>query len=366
MSSAEARVVPEAHVPLAPLSTLGVGGAARWLLRVADAREIAAAHRWSQDRGAPMFVLGGGSNLVVSDAGFDGLVVQMQIDGVQMASDDGDTLVTAAAGEPWDLLVRTTVERGLAGLECLSGIPGSVGGTPIQNVGAYGQEVADTIERVVVYDRGSGELRAMSAGDCRFSYRMSRFKGQDADRFIVCDVTFRLRSRPPSPTYPDVLAELERTVSGPATVRDVRDAVLAVRRRKGMVIDRADPDTRSVGSFFMNPIVSRADREGVASAAGCAVPGFDMPDGQVKLPAAWLIERAGFQRGEVDGAAGISSKHTLALVNRGGATARDVLRLAARIKRKVAERFGIVLRPEPVFVGFDGDPNVDYLTLINF
>jgi UDP-N-acetylmuramate dehydrogenase len=235
-----------------------VGGPARWFREARSETDAIDALRWAAERDAPVLVLGGGSNLVISDAGFDGLVLQMQLNGVQIAADGHDTLITAAAGEPWDPLVRMTVERGLAGLECLSGIPGSVGGTPIQNVGAYGQEVADTIDRVTVYDRGSGEVRAMSAGECRFSYRMSRFKAEDADRFIVCDVTFRLRTRPPSPSYPDLLAELERAGDGQVTVSGVRNAVLAVRRRKGMVIDAADPDTRSVGSFFMNPPRRRA------------------------------------------------------------------------------------------------------------
>jgi UDP-N-acetylmuramate dehydrogenase len=343
-------VRPEENVPLAPLSTLGVGGAARWFCRVTDAGDLAEAERWSHARQMPVFVLGGGSNIVVSDEGFDGLVVQMALSGVAMTPEGDGTLVTAAAGEPWDPLVQRTVECGLAGLECLSGIPGSVGGTPIQNVGAYGQEVADTISRVEAYDRVCGEVVHLRPNECGFSYRMSRFKGEADGRFVVSQVSFRLRPGAPAPKYPDLLHELARMGVETPSLADVRAAVLAV-----------DPDTRSVGSFFMNPIVSRPDREHVSAAAGIMVPGFETPDGRVKLPAAWLIERAGFQRGQADGPAGISSKHTLALVNRGGATARDVLRLAARIKRQVAERFGVALRPEPVFVGFDGDPDVEYL-----
>jgi UDP-N-acetylmuramate dehydrogenase len=215
---------------------------------------------------------------------------------------------------------------------------------------------------VTVYDRQTGDVCTMAAAECGFTYRGSRFKATDAGRFIICDVTFRLRDTAPAPTYPDLLAYLERAGIRSPSVRDVRDATMAVRRRKGMVIDETDPDTRSVGSFFMNPILSTGDRERVAEAAGAAPPAFELPDGRVKLPAAWLIERAGFRRGDGDGPAAISTKHTLALVNRGGATARDVLRLAARIKRQVGERFGVWLRPEPVFVGFDAEPDADFLT----
>lgn len=361
MRTAESQLVPEEQVPLAAFSTLGVGGPARWFFRATDARHVGAAVDWSRARGVPLFVLGGGSNVVVADTGFPGLVLHVALAGVAVSGEGGEAIVTAAAGEPWDPLVRTTVERGLAGLECLSGIPGSVGATPIQNVGAYGQEVADTIERLTVYDRDAGEMRGMSAADCSFSYRSSRFKGRDAGRFVICEVAFRLRRAVRPPTYPDVRSHLERQGIASPSVRDLRDAVLAVRRRKGMVIDDEDPDTRSVGSFFMNPVVTHADRERIASAAGAAPPVFDLPDGGLKVPAAWLIERAGFHRGDAEGAAGISRKHTLALINRGGATARDVLRFAARIKRGVGERFGVSLRPEPVFVGFDADPDADFL-----
>jgi UDP-N-acetylmuramate dehydrogenase len=253
------------------------------------------------------------------------------------------------------------VGRGLAGVECLSGIPGTVGGTPIQNVGAYGQEVAGTIEGVDVFDLAAGQFRTLGSPDCRFEYRMSRFKRDEPARFVICGVTFQLREGAPTATYPDIVRYLEGERLASPTVADVRRAVLEVRRRKGMVVDAADLDTRSVGSFFMNPVVTESDRQRVAAAAGSEPPGFVMPDQRVKIPAAWLIERAGFRRGETDGAVGISGKHTLALINRGGATARDVLRLATRIKRTVVERFGVWLRPEPVFVGFSDDAEVAYL-----
>jgi UDP-N-acetylmuramate dehydrogenase len=352
---------PQPQVALAPFSTLGVGGAAEWFLRAGVAGDVSLAHQWADERGLPMVVLGGGSNVVIADEGLPGLVVQMGIHGIDLATSNGDTWLAAGAGEPWDPIVARVVEAGLAGVECLSGIPGTVGGTPIQNVGAYGQDVSGVIDRVDVYDRVDRAMRTLTSAECRFAYRMSRFKRDDADRFVVCGVTFRLRPGPPTASYPDIVRYLESASITSPVVADVRRAVLDVRRRKGMVVDAEDADTRSVGSFFMNPVVGVDDQERVASIAGEMPPGFSSGHRQVKLPAAWLIERAGFQRGQRDGAVAISSKHTLALVNRGGASARDVLRLATRIKRTVVDRFGVWLRPEPVFLGFSGDPDVEYL-----
>ena len=360
MPSADPQVVPREQVPLAPLSTLGVGGRARWFLRAESPQDVASAHAWARDRGTSLFVLGGGSNVVIADEGIDGMVLQVALSGMAFARNGGDTLVTAGGGERWDDVVAAAVDRGLAGIECLSGIPGTVGGTPIQNVGAYGQEISDTIDHVLVYDTTAGEATTLSARACGFTYRMSRFKREDAGRFVVCRVTFRLREGAPTTTYPDIVSHLERAGVSSPSVAAVRGAVLDVRRRKGMVISD-DPDSRSVGSFFMNPIITAPEYEHVAALAGARPPAFPTAGARVKVSAAWLIERAGFQRGEVDGAAGISGKHTLALINRGGATARDVLRLAARIKRQVGERFGVSLSPEPVFVGFDRDPDVEYL-----
>ena len=349
-------------VPLAPLTTIGIGGPARWLLTAITAEDVDRAHRWSASAGTPVLVLGGGSNLVVSDHGFAGLVIHMDVRGRAWTTDGEDTLVTVGAGEPWDETVAACVARGLAGLECLSGIPGTVGGTPIQNVGAYGQEVAGCIDHVTAYDVAAAAFRKLSAVDCAFSYRMSRFKRSEAGRFVICDVTFRLRPGPPTVTYPDIVGYLaEAGVSSP-NVGDARNAVIAVRRRKGMVIDPVDPDTRSVGSFFMNPVVPRADLDRVGAVAGTQPPAYPADAGCVKLSAAWLIERSGFRRGDGHGNAGISTKHTLAIVNRGDATARDVLRLAARIKRGVLDRFDVNLRPEPIFVGFSRHGDLDFLT----
>lgn len=353
---------PQANVALASLSTLAVGGAARWFVRAENAEDVAAARRWCDEQGIAWFVLGGGSNVVIADRGFDGLVLQIGIMGTSSARDDEDSLITAGAGESWDGLVETLVARGLAGLECLSGIPGTVGGTPIQNVGAYGQEVSKTIERVTVYDCVDRTVRSLRAPECGFAYRVSRFKAADSQRFVVCDVTFRLRPGPPTAAYADVANYLKRADIANPTVAVVRDAVLSIRRSKGMVLDARDPDSRSVGSFFMNPVVAESDFERVSSIAGERPPCFATDDGRVKIPAAWLIERSGFRKGHVDGAVGISTKHPLALVNRGGATAADVLRLASAVKRGVADRFGVWLRPEPIFVGFEVDPEVEFLT----
>ena len=367
---------PQENVPLAPLTTLGIGGQARWFARATSIEHVIAAHGWAASRSAPLFVLGGGSNLVIADEGFDGLVLQVAISGVRALLGGDVVSVAAGAGESWDALVEFAVRRGLAGIECLSGIPGTVGGTPIQNVGAYGQEVSTVIEWVDAFDRVTQGTVRLSQAECGFAYRMSRFKRQDAGRFVICEVALRLRAgAPPTLTYPDVVEHLSKQDIASPDVRAVREAVLSVRRRKGMVIDAADPDTRSVGSFFMNPVVDRAQLERVASTSGAdlssrgadlsgpRVPHFVMQNDQVKIPAAWLIEQSGFGRGHVDGAVGLSTKHPLAIINRGGATARDVIRFARRIKSTVVDRFGIALRPEPVFVGFNSDDaDVTFLT----
>lgn len=354
-------IAPQAGVPLAPLTTLGVGGPARWFVRATSVGEAAAAIRWSGDRRLPLFVLGGGSNVVIADAGFEGVVLQVAFGGLDFRVVGNTTAVRVGAGERWDDVVAAVVSRGLAGLECLSGIPGTAGGTPIQNVGAYGQDVSRTITGVTVLDRTTGTTSVLAGEDCRFGYRTSRFKTQDASRFLVCDVTFRLAVAPPTLAYPDVLSEFERRRISSPSVAEVRDAVLAIRRRKGMVIDPPDTDTRSVGSFFMNPVIDTVHRERLVAKADSRVPAYELPDGRVKIPAAWLIEQSGVQRDSRSGGAGMSSKHPLAIVNRGDATARDVLALAVLIKRQVADRFGIWLRPEPVFIGFSDDPDVAFL-----
>lgn len=349
------------EVPLKAYTTLSIGGPARWFARAGAAGEVAAAHRWCEERGAELLVLGGGSNLVVSDEGFGGLVLQMGIVGRSFKLRGNEALLRAGAGEPWDDVVAAAVARGLVGIECLSGIPGTVGGTPVQNVGAYGQEVGETIEEVTCFDRQEGKVVVLSNADCHFAYRMSRFKREEPGRFVICEVLFRLRAGMPSVTYPDVLKYFSREMVGTPGPTHVRGAILEIRARKGMVLDPEDTDTRSVGSFFMNPVVSADVYARVSSKAGAdTTPSFPAADG-VKIPAAWLIERAGFPKGFTTGRVGLSTKHPLAIVNRGGASAREVVEFAGRIKRQVAEQFGIWLRPEPVFVGFEGDAGVAYL-----
>jgi UDP-N-acetylmuramate dehydrogenase len=286
----------------------------------------------------------------------------MAIGGIAGEPTGGDTLIACGAGENWDRVVEYAVARDLAGIECLSGIPGTVGGTPIQNVGAYGQDVAGTIDSVTVFDRHAARHERMTASECRFGYRTSRFKTTDAARYIVCEVTLRLRHGAPTLTYPDVVTDLhERAIMTP-TVADVRRAVLGIRRRKGMVLDPEDPDTRSVGSFFTNPVLSATAFARLQQTAGQNVPSFAAPGEAIKVPAAWLIERAGFARGFSNGAVGLSTKHPLAIVNRGGASAREVVAFAVAIKREVAARFDVPLTTEPVFAGFAGDSQVAYLT----
>jgi len=351
------------NVPLARFSTLGVGGPARYFTRAEDAETVAEAVRWAAQRRLPLLVLGGGSNIVVSDKGFDGLVLHVALRGHAVTSGDDGTEVHAAAGEPWDTLVAAAVERGWAGLECLSGIPGFVGATPMQNVGAYGQDVSETIVRVNALDVRSGETVAFTNAECRFGYRDSRFKRDDRGRYVILGVAYRLRpGGEPAVRYPELVRYLEAQALGrPPALSDVRAAVIEVRRRKSMVIDPADPNRRSVGSFFMNPIVDAATVASVREALSGTgrredaetMPQYPAGAGKVKLSAAWLIERAGLARGYGSGAAGISTNHTLALVNRGGATAAEIVGLAREVRRRVHDAFGITLVPEPVFVNIE-------------
>lgn len=340
--------MPES-VLLADHTTLHLGGPARHFVVAGTEAELVDAVRRADEAGEPLLVLGGGSNLVVADAGFDGTVVQVATTGVvpDVEGDDascGGVLVTVAAGESWDDLVATAVERDWVGIEALSGIPGSVGATPIQNVGAYGQEVAQTIASVRVWDRTERAVRTFANADCDFAYRHSRFKA-DPGRHVVLSVTFQLAQG--SLGAPVGYAELARTLGVEpgrrAPLAAVRDAVLSLRRGKGMVLDEADHDTWSAGSFFTNPVVA-------AEAVPDGAPAWPVDDG-VKTSAAWLIERAGFGKGHARGAAAVSGKHTLALTNRGGATTEELLALAREVRDGVEDRFGIRLVNEPVLLG---------------
>lgn len=335
-------------VPLAPLVTLELGGPARWFTEIDEEDGLRESLAWADARGIRAIVLGGGSNVVVADEGFDGLVVRYVARGVTIDRRSDRTLVRAAAGEPWDALVERTVDAGLAGLECLSGIPGSVGATPIQNVGAYGQEVADTIARVRVLDREQGSIDWWSPARCEFGYRTSAFK-RAPHRHVVLAVEYALAEGGPAPIR---YAELARALADAPSLAQVRAAVLALRRSKSMVIEAADPNRRSVGSFFTNPIVDRARADAVMASTGEAtMPRWPTADGRVKLAAAWLIERAGIAKGMRRGAVGVSTRHTLALVHHGGGTTRELLALAREIRDCVRTRFEIELEPEPVMLG---------------
>jgi UDP-N-acetylmuramate dehydrogenase len=339
------------NVALGPLTTLGVGGAARYLAVAESEQDVAEAVRWADERGLPLFVLGGGSNLLVSDAGFPGLVLQIGIRGVREC---GEGCFEVGAGEVWDEFVDRMVKAGMQGVECLAGIPGSVGGTPVQNVGAYGQEVAETIVSVRVFDRQTKAFVTLDRDACKFRYRKSLFNKDEPERYVVTWVTFKLHvNKKAQVTYGDVKRYFAES-SEAADLYIVASAVRKIRRDKGMFIVTGDPDCRSAGSFFKNPVVPAAKLTKVAAAAGVGegeVPHWQAENDEVKLSAAWLIERAGFEKGFVDGAAGISSRHTLALINRGGATAADIERLQRRIQEGVRARFGVELEREPVKLG---------------
>jgi UDP-N-acetylmuramate dehydrogenase len=327
-------------VRLADLTTLAVGGPIERLVEVEDAAELIAAVREADEAGRPLLLLGGGSNVVAPDEGWPGDVVLVRSRGIERTG----TTLTVQAGESWDDLVAYAVENGLAGIEALSGIPGSTGATPIQNVGAYGQEVAQTITAVRVYDRGEKVERTLAPDECGFAYRDSRLK-REPGRFVVLDVTFALDasadSRPVG--YAELARRLGIEMGKTAPLADVRAAVLELRRGKGMVLDPADPDSRSAGSFFTNPIVP-------ASHAVDGCPSWPAGDGSVKLSAAWLVQSAGFDRGTRQGSVGTSSRHSLALTTEPGATATDLLAFADRVIGAVQEQFGVTLTPEPTAV----------------
>ncbi|NHC15205.1 UDP-N-acetylmuramate dehydrogenase [Motilibacter sp. E257] len=336
-------------MPLAALTTLRVGGPARRLVRASSEAELIEAVRSCDEAGEPLLVLGGGSNVLVADAGFAGTVVLVATSGTELVDCGcGYPTLRVAAGEDWDAVVVRAVEESLAGIECLSGIPGTAGATPVQNVGAYGQEVSSTVERVRAYDRVERRVRTFPVGDCGFGYRTSRFK-QEPGRYVVLEVEYALR--PASMSDPVRYAELARALGietgARAPLPAVREAVLALRAAKGMVLDADDPDTWSAGSFFTNPVLAPDD----AAALPAEAPRWPAGDGLVKVPAAWLIEQAGFGKGYGTGLARLSTKHTLALTNRGGAAAADLAALAREVRDGVRARFGIELVPEPVLVG---------------
>jgi UDP-N-acetylmuramate dehydrogenase len=346
------------NVPLAPLTTFRIGGPARLLIEADSPQAVEEAVAFARSRSQPLFVLGGGSNLVVSDTGWPGVVLHVAISGIERLEGgrDGKVAFEVGAGESWDHFVHVAVSANCAGVECLSGIPGSVGGTPVQNVGAYGQEVSNTIESVQVFDLKENQIRELCAEACGFEYRSSIFNTTERGRFIILRVVYGLsQDGAPFVEYADLKQHFEGRQTRPS-LAETRDAVRQIRARKGMLIVEGDPDCRSAGSFFKNPLVSeqqRIDLEDRASKKGLTIPSPPALERRHKVSAAWLVEHAGFARGYALGHAGISSKHSLAIINRGGATAAEILALKDQIQNRVEEVWGIRLQPVPVFVGVD-------------
>lgn len=344
---------------LAPFTTFGIGGAARWFAQAASEDDIAEAAAWVRAHDVPLFVLGGGSNLLVADAGFPGLVLHIALRGISVAQQGDAALYSVAAGEDWDHFVQRTVDDNCAGLECLAGIPGTVGGTPVQNVGAYGQEVASAIHCVRAFDTVGGQFVEFAAADCGFAYRRSRFNSTDRGRYIVTRVDYRLAPGG-APTLRYVDLQRAFPAGSGATLAEVAEAVRRIRQTKGMLLVDGDPDCHSAGSFFKNPVVTDEQVKQIALAAAKEPPRFPAGSGpanagRAKVPAAWLIEQAGFAKGFTLGRAGISTRHTLALTNRGEATAAEVLALADEISNAVEARFGLRIEREPVLLGFEPD-----------
>ncbi len=340
----------EENVPLAPLTTFKIGGVARFFVRAETEDQVVEAFNFAEENGFELFILGGGSNILIADKGFDGLVLQIALKGILVAGN----LVTAQAGEDWDEFCRFCVENNLAGIECLSGIPGFVGGTPVQNVGAYGQEVSETIITVRVFDRKSKEILELTNADCNFAYRTSIFNTTDRNRFIVLSVTYALKpGGEPKIVYKDLR---EAFGEHKPDLSETRETVRKIRAEKAMLVRQGGLDANSAGSFFKNPIVEQAKFAEIVETAKKLgienVPSFNADDSKVKIPAAWLIEKSGFQKGFTKGNAGLSTKHTLALTNRGGATANEMFALKDEIQRTVKDKFDVELVPEPVFVGF--------------
>lgn len=345
-------------ISLAPLTTFHIGGPARYFVEAKSVGEVQESVAFARSKDLPLFVLGGGSNLLVADSGWPGLVLKVAIMGIEQRpghNDEGRVLFDAGAGESWDRFVSHAVMAQCAGVECLSGIPGSVGGTPVQNVGAYGQEVSETIESVEVLDLKDGEIRELCREACGFTYRSSIFNTTERSRFVILRVVYALtRGGEPRISYTD----LKRHFAGRETrpnLAETREAVRHIRALKGMLIVAGDPDCQSAGSFFKNPILTPEQHEDLrkrATAKGFSVPTYPALEKSKKVSAAWLVENSGFARGYGFGHVGISSKHALAIVNRGGATAAEVLTLKDQIQQRVEELWGIRLEAEPVMIGF--------------
>jgi len=347
------------NVALAPFTTLGVGGPARYFVAADTETSVRDAIDFARSHKLPLFVLGGGSNLVIADAGYPGVVLRIAIRGTDESDAGARRLFQAGAGEDWDGFVAHAVAENCAGVECMSGTPGTLGATPVQNVGAYGQEVADTITNVYALDLETGDVNEFSNEACGFGYRTSIFNTVARGRFIILGVRFSLeKNGKPKIEYRDLKNHFAGR-SGTPSLTEVRDAVRQIRHSKAMLIVEGDEDCRSAGSFFKNPVVAPekfAEISAIAEKRGLNVPSFSAPDGQVKVPAAWLVEQSGFAKGTSRGRVGISRHHALAIINRGGATAAEIVALKDEIQTAVSRHFGIDLHPEPVFVGFDPNP----------
>ena len=339
------------NVPLAELTTFKIGGKARFFVRAKSETEIIEALEFAEQNSLDIFILGGGSNILIADEGFDGLVLQIALKGIStFAEKDGTIYVTANAGEDWDEFVKICVEKNLAGIECLSGIPGFVGGTPVQNVGAYGQEVSETIVSVRCFDRRAKEIKELTNAECGFAYRTSVFNTTRKNHYIVLAVTYALElNGEPKIVYADLKNYFG---DGKPTLAETRNAVIEIRSTKSMVINENEGNSRGAGSFFKNPIVTRKKFAKMCESFGGEIPSFRVDENLLKMPAAWLIEQSGFHKGFQFGRVGLSTKHTLAIVNSGAATAQDVLALKDKIQAKVQENFDVELKPEPIFVGF--------------
>lgn len=330
-------------------TSLHIGGPAKKFVHATSEEELVAAVSAADKAGEPLLIMGGGSNLLIGDEGFSGTVIRVETKGNSYHVDAcSGGMITVSAGEEWDAFVAWILEKGFAGLETMSGIPGTVGGAPIQNIGAYGHEVSEVIARVRTWDRKAGAYKTFSNTECEFSYRSSVFK-REVGRYVILDVTFQLRNGEMSLPiqYQELASYLGVKIGEKALVSEVRKAVLALRAAKGMLLDAKDHDTWSAGSFFINPIVSAE----VAATLPDDAPRWPQPDGRVKTSAAWLMEQSGVKKGHAHNGAGVSSKHVLALVNNGSATAKDITELARSARAAVKERFGIILEPEVQFVG---------------
>jgi UDP-N-acetylmuramate dehydrogenase len=342
------------NIKLAPLTTMGVGGPARFFVEASSTEEVREATGYAKSRNLPLFILGGGSNLVVSDAGWPGLVLKVSLLGINHRHGHGTAYFDVGAGEDWDSFVAATVQHHCAGIECLSGIPGSVGGTPVQNVGAYGQEVAQTIDSVVALDIESGEEEEFEKSDCGFGYRSSIFNTSARGRYVILRVTYALvHDGHPRLAYADLQKHFAGR--GEPMLAEVREAVRQIRASKGMLLTPGDPDARSAGSFFKNPVLTENEFESLkrkASERGLEIPNYPALAARRKVSAAWLVEQSGFSKGFGNGHVGISRKHALAIVNRGGATSAEVVQLKNEIQARVQQQWEIQLEPEPVLLGF--------------